>query len=571
MKERKRKIITITIIGIMLILAITTFTYAIWSRTHTQTGINKNTYACFEISYTETNGDGISIENGFPQKDEEGLKNKPYEVQITNTCDTVSTYNVILNKEQGSTLKDEHLKVAVDNDYKLLSTATKTDKREIDNFNNAQSYIIGSGVVGPKQTKVVQIRSWMEKDTPENEGENKSFTFKITIENVVGDSNLLAGKILAANKLQTEEPDFSKGYPNSSSGSDKSGLYKTKDDDGDTYYFRGDVINNYVQLGINKGDSYFYVVGLGQHNETTYGSYEEAENECNNYYDYDFGYNSADECIKGIQSVPMQESGQPILWRIVRINGDGTIRLITDNPIGGIAFNENYSDYQYVGYTYDNHSSCTNDNPCISDYNGSSWTSSTNIGKSSKIKEYLEEWYQSNLAQYNDKIALTTFCNDTSYSSGDETGTLNYGADKRIITDSEPLLKCPDPTKQDGNEKRDYGGIYKLKVGLLTADEMNYAGLSYFNNKPYATRDNYLLNYLKDNDQFYWIMWSMSPHNFGSSYYASEFGGGNGGSINSSNVYGTDYTGDVARPVINLNSDITVTGTGTEQDPYVVQ
>ncbi len=563
MKERKRKITVITVIGIMLILAITTFTYAIWSRTHTQTGINKNTYACFDISYEETNGGGISIENGFPQKDEDGLKNKPYEVEIKNTCDTVSTYNVILNKEQSSDLANEHLKVAVDNDYKLLSDATPTDNRTIEGFQNEKSYIIGTGVIGPKQTKIVQIRSWMDKDTTEEQGENKSFTFKITIENAAGDSNLLAGKILTSNKLQTEEPDFSKGYPNSTDIS-LSGLYKTEDGDGDSYYFRGKVENNYVQLGINKEDAYLYLVGQGKENETTYSSYEDAKNRCNNNYNSDYNYGSAEACIQDIQTEVMQTSGQSILWRIVRINGDGTIRLVTDNPISVLQFNETGSGYQYVGYTYNNNEPCTNDNPCSTYYNGSNWTSSENMGTSSTIKEYLEDWYNTTLKNYDDKIALTKYCNDTSYDSGSENNAVYYGPYKRIMTDSQPSLQCPDPTKQDGNEKRNYGGIYKLKIGLLTVDEVNYAGLAYASN---ATGDNYLLNYLKNNNKFYWYMWTMSP-SYASSSYAYEFYGFDSGDIDKTNV---SYNDHVVRPVINLNSDVTVTGTGTVEDPYIVQ
>ncbi len=563
MKERKRKITIITVIGVMLILAITTFTYAIWSRTHIQTGVNKNTYACFEISYAETNGNGISIQNGYPQKDEDGLKNEPYEVQITNKCDTVSTYNVILNKEQGSTLKDEHLKVAVDNDYKLLSQATPTTKREISGFSNEASYIIGTGVVGPKQTKIVKIRSWMDKDTSETEGENKSFTFKITIETGAGVGDLktkIFGKEYA---VITEEPDFSKGYPNSSSGSDKSGLYLSFDDEGPSYYFRGNVENNYVQLGTNKENAYLYMVGHDQSMATVYGSYDAAENDCNNNYEIDYEYGSAQECIEDIQSEPMQTSNQPIMWRIVRINGDGTIRLVTDNPVGGSAFNETYNGYQYVGYTYENSEPCTHDKPCSSDYSGNSWTNSENMGTNSTIKGYLEDWYNTTLKDFNDKIALTSFCNDTSYGSGSESSTLYYGPYKRLNTDKKPSLQCPDPTKQSGSEKRNYGGVYKLKVGLLTADEMNMAGMSYNG----ATRDNYLLKYLKNNDKYYWWMWSMSPYSALSSN-AIEFYGGTGGGINDYRVYDTDH---VVRPVINLNADTLITsGDGSQNNPFIV-
>ncbi len=571
MKERKRKIITITVIGIMLILAITTFTYAIWSRTHIQTGVNKNTYACFDISYEETSGTGITMENGFPQKDEDGLKNDAYEVQIKNTCDTVSTYNVILNKEQGSDLDDSHLKVAVDNDYKLLSTATKTDLRQIDNFTNEASYIIGTGVIGPKQTKIVQIRSWMDKDTTETDGENKSFTFKITIEAVAGiNKEMPLQAMILSNEIKSDSNlDFTKGFPNLSTPSQdieaKSGLYKTEDDDGETYYFRGKVENNYVTLGTNKEDAYLYMVGQGQNIQMIQGTYEAAVNHCNNYYNDYYNYGTAEECIQAIQKEPMQIFGQPIMWRIVRINGDGTIRLVTDNSVGGSAFNTVTNGYQYVGYTYDNTTPCTKDKPCKSEYSGDSFTNS-NGGTDSTIKTYLENWYKTTLNEFDTKIAYGTYCNDTSYGSGSESISISYDEDKRVVN-YQPSLQCPDPTKQGGSEKILYGGVYKLKVGMLTADEVILAGLNSENNNPYATRENYLLSYLKNNSKYYWYMWTMSP-SCSSSSNASGFYGYSNGNVNTADI---DDDSLVTRPVINLNSDVTVTGTGTQDNPYVVQ
>ncbi len=507
MKERKRKITIITVIGVMLILAITTFTYAIWSRTHIQTGINKNTYACFDISYEETNGQGITMENGFPQTDEQGMKNDAYEVQIENTCDTVSTYNVILNKQESSNLDDTHLKVAVDNDYKLLSQATPTDKRAIEAFQNDKSYIIGTGVVGPKQTKIVQIRSWMDKDTTEDEGENKRFTFKITIETGAGVGDLktkIFGKEYA---VITETPDFSKGFPNSSTSEEevkaKSGLYLAFDDDGDSYYFRGDVKNNYVKLS---QDSEF-------------------------------------------------------MWRILRVNGNGSVRLILNDKLddlSNVPFNDESCNEgnKCVGYTYDNNSACTNEKPCTSEYKNSQFINSSDIGQESDAKQKLEEWYQNNLVKYDNIIELATFCNDSSYFYGNEDGNLIYGVSKRW---SKPSLLCPNPTNRNG-ENRDYGGVYKLKIGLATADELTLAGLS--KNETNSTN-----NYLNHND--YW--WSMTPSytlmNDGiQPFIAYVYAGG------IENDLEFDVTSQYTLfPVINLKSDVTVTGSGTQEDPYVVE
>ncbi len=144
-KKMNKKQIAIIVVAITLIITITAFTYAIWSRTHTQTGVNRNTYACFEIAYEETNGNGVTMENGYPQTDEQGMQNDPYEVEITNTCSTAASYNVILNKEGTSTLADEYLKVAVDEEIQKLSDAQTVDTKTIEGFNNVESKLLGGG------------------------------------------------------------------------------------------------------------------------------------------------------------------------------------------------------------------------------------------------------------------------------------------------------------------------------------------------------------------------------------------------------------------------------------------
>ena len=143
-KKMNKKQIAIIVVAITLIITVTTFTYALWSRTHIQTGVNTNTYACFEIAYEETNN-GVTMENGYPQTDEQGMQNDSYEVQITNTCSTAAAYNVILNKEGTSTLEDDYLKVAVDEEIQKLSDAQTVDTKEIAEFNNVESKLLGGG------------------------------------------------------------------------------------------------------------------------------------------------------------------------------------------------------------------------------------------------------------------------------------------------------------------------------------------------------------------------------------------------------------------------------------------
>lgn len=275
----------------------------------------------------------------------------------------------------------------------------------------------------------------------------------------------------------------------------ESGVYKTEDDDGESYYFRGKIDNNYVSFANN-------------------------------------------------------------IWRIVRINGDGSIRLIHASDIGTSKFNL----ARKVGYTYDNESECTKESPCISDYNKETSAFANNkTATDSVVKTYLEDWYINNLKDYDDKINLSNFCNDTTITSTNATGvTKYYGGYNRILKLKQPSLKCSNPSTTDG-------GNYKLKIGLLNADEINYAGLSYrqitttsSNTSKIADKTNYL---------YYSRAWySMTPHhsNSTSSYMLY---------VSSGRMSNNDITTALyIRPVINLKSDIQITGgDGTESNPYVVE
>ena len=141
-------------------------------------------------------------------------------------------------------------------------------------------------------------------------------------------------------------------------------------------------------------------------------------------------------------------SGQSLYWRIIRINGDGTIRMIyqgtgfnttgTDTQIGTSAFNSSYNNNNmYVGFKY---------------------TSNQvhRTGTNSTILNTLNNWYASNLAdeaEYLDGNA--GFCGDrtpsTSSSSSNGSGgtgrtTTYYGAYIRLYnkgtSNSNPSLQC---------------------------------------------------------------------------------------------------------------------------------
>ena len=294
-------------------------------------------------------------------------------------------------------------------------------------------------------------------------------------------------------------------------------LASTEDDYGTSYYFRGAVKNNYVQF--------------------------------------------ANKC-----------------WRIVRVNGDGSIKLVLHNdntsssssPCAAsnnsttaafarysgstynTAFNSSYNDNAYVGFMYGTAGS--------SDYA----STHANTNKSDILKN-LETWYNNNLKTYESKLADTIWCNDKSTVSGGlgyGTNATDYGAYNRLASTKQPTLKCPNDnnggklSKFTVDDTMNGNGNLTYKIGLLTADEIAFAGsIAYTYNRS---------TYLQENTGTTW-WWSLSPSVF------------NGGVAGVWDVY-SGYLGnsgvgnyDGLRPAISLVSSTNVTGNGTSDNPYVVK
>ena len=218
------------------------------------------------------------------------------------------------------------------------------------------------------------------------------------------------------------------------------------------------------------------------------------------------------------------------MWRITRINEDGSIRIILDDKIDS-SYNNSSTDVKYFGYTYDNEIPCTKNTPCKSEYITDGFKNS-NGGIDSTAKTNLEKWYIENLKNVDNHIEYEKFCNN-----GIDTNAFN--------------LKCDDATEK-------YGGVYELKIGMLSVDEVvmgGYKGLS-------SNTGGVLNNYLKK-DYDYWLMswYSLRDKNMTLAWHGNYIGG--------DKVNGT-YVNNYVRPVINLKADTQATGEGTSSNPYIV-
>ena len=310
-------------------------------------------------------------------------------------------------------------------------------------------------------------------------------------------------------EVNSYTPDFTKSAcDDSSCESHEKGIYETTDTDGNpTYYYRGSVENNYLKFA---------------------------------------GY----------------------FWRVVRINGNGSIRMIydgtvahtngessTDRQYGTSKFNPNYNNNMYVGYMYTS-------------------GEAHGTGTSSTIKTNVDKFYTDKLSNYASKLDTNAgFCGDRSNLNGQSgVGTGNvttYNKGYLRVVESAPTLTCENASDyytvasaSSGNKKLSY------PIGLITADEMMLAGHA-------GGVFDGTYNHVKTNNGSYLVtgnsFWTMTPAGgyppFGGDWWDVDvFHDHGSGNFDDNNAHHTSGL----RPLINIRSDAKITGKGTKTDPYVV-
>ena len=182
--------------------------------------------------------------------------------------------------------------------------------------------------------------------------------------------------------------------------------------------------------------------------------------------------------------------------------------------------------------------------------------------KDSTMKTKLDTWYKNNMTSYTPQLEDTVFCNDRGYDVSKSGWNKDYSADDNYLyfnsysrlSSYKPSLVCSRRIDKFTVEVSNGNGALTYPVGLITTDEVSYAGGRYgSSNSSY-----YLYN---DDEQ-----WTFSPYYFnGSSAY--------GFTLSSSGNLNTTYVGFSygVRPSVSLKPGATVTGFGTTTDPFVIK
>ena len=518
MRVKYKIMLAIITVGIGICL-MTYQSYALWVANHVG-GENIVNVGCFSIEFQEQTNP-ISLNNTYPVSDTKGLTTTPYTFTIKNTCTVDAAYDVTLNTITTNTMNKNWIKYAIHKSTEAKPT-TGTNLGTNNNYNTAteelkitnldESIIIASGSLKQDESVTYNFYLWMDETTG-NEAMNTTFEGSINVISSATKIRNIADEIIASVDTTGACPAVNEDGTVKISKIESTNSYvcSAPDDYGTSYYFRGNVENNWVKFA-------------------------------NTY------------------------------WRILRINGDGSIRMIyagdasvidaLDNKeevlkngyddgstdytqIGVSTFNSSRSDNAYVGYMYGT--------PGSSTYN----ETHANMNNS-KIKTTVDDWYEKHIkgTEYENYLSDTLFCNDRSFASsntGTGVGTSNtsYRASNNRIT-----LACEQQNDRfTVNDKVTGNGALTYPIGLITMDEAYLAG-GYT-----STRNSGYYLYTGN------IYWTMSPLHFRSSESAARvWYVGSAGDLGGYFV----TNGHGVRPVINLKSGSLSKGSGTADDPYTV-
>ena len=552
------------------------------------------------IRYDNKSGN-IVVSNVYPKED--AWVTKKFQVIGNNTTDLLMFYKVkmvIDNNEFG-----------LDLSYTLTGTNTANSGALIPNV-SSNAYIgehdvsLGTGyhIKGKNNVHEYTLKIFLKpSNKDQNYAQQANFAAHLVIE-IDGTSTEKAPKnwdkagsntLLAGIKKNYASPTATLTNPiTDTSASNEAVMSLAPDDYGISYYFRGNVQNNFVSFA----GMCWRIVRITGDGSIKLALYDYSSANCTNTgNDLAFARYSGEHYY-----TPFNGTDPELVNRYYgsqnTLEGNDKYNDLILNPRNNsyqllpLRKDIQYDDNAYIGFMY----GTPNSNTYAQTH--------ANINKS-VILQKLEAWYKAKLTAYTDKLTDTIWCNDKStvkdvtINQGEsENGVLNkqsvvfpglgykqeltlYGAGNRLFHLSQsrekfssamgPSLICPkdndggklskftvDDTK-NGNGKLDY------KIGLLTADEMVLAGMTAY---PTYVNNNYdnasVTSYLRSNANYDY--WTLSPIAFDGDGALVWRAGGDG----RLDGYGVDIS-HALRPSIALKSDTTISGgNGTASSPFVI-
>lgn len=488
-KIKNNKILIIVLISFLAIILGVGISYAFYAAIIK--GNETSTTLQLEAGTLSINYDGGNVVNakGFLPNSDVPFATKTFSLVGNNDSDLYMPYTFTLVVD-ANTFNNGSIY------YSLGGENTSNNGKIVEDSYNMVSnsgLVFGPGYFAPGATNAIHTYTFKfyfpDDGTDQSDEMNRVFEAHIKIEGAKitpeipgGNENLFADGTFAGKIIGGPNKTMVKNYvtnPGAAQPTTNEGLIQNLDDLGSTYYFRGTVENNYVMF--------------------------------------------ANMC-----------------WRVVRIMGDGNVKITLDNVNGACSEATSTSAY-YGNETFY--------------YNGDSSTPSFN---STNAYATLVNFYDEKFNSANQKFIVDSiWCQD-----------FTFAANTRLYNNS-PSFMCSDSSNSDVNEYRNslIGGSIKKgnkslshSIGLLTSDEIVFAGATSagLNNKTYLYKTSYGQ-----------VMATMSPStgdNYGFNIFYLWADGGGFDDI----AYLANESSFYMRPTIVINGKANVLGTGTINDPYIV-
>ena len=455
---------------------------------------------------------------------------------LVNTFESINTLQYKITSDNGYNM---------DNYLNVIKTETSKD------------VVLAYNITIPKNTiQSYQVEfNYVSTEEDQSADMGKKLGGTLAIEESTGKPEIYE-KLLADNPTIKTRTDFSTTFTETNVNT----LYKAKENNTDVYYFAGDARNNWVKFGTWQEDKSIVV---GYLDDVSNGNIAKEFNnisECNS----DGKYGNCEEIV-------ISKKGDPMYWRVIRTNEDGSIRLLYSGTspetqtgfIGTSAINnEQVVDPLYLGYMYGTSGSLENNR--------------TNEN-SSTLKTYIDTWYKSNLVNYTKYLSTTAvYCNDrtlsVSYPNYVIGEWMGFAGSDRLETNKAPSYNCAKTEDKFTTDSSVGNGKLTYPIALMTADEVAYAGGVFYTESKYP---------------FYWvynnadnisitnsiIWWTMTP-NSGSPNLST--GGGSWFGVNTTKPGRIGNPGRIdplaVRPVISLKADMVYkSGDGSAEAPYEIE
>ena len=519
--------------------------------------------ADLKIIFTDSDGsiNGTNIEPG--------KWNVTKTFTIENKSNETYKYNIVIQDLVNTFVTNGYLQ------YKITSTNggyNMTEFKDVPKSETATDTILAYSAsidVGVTQTYTVEFIYKNDESVDQSEDMGKTLSGKLFI--TEGTINIYAGyeKGTLGYQIMGDNPtrgtrsnnnngtnDFATPLTATTTGTlftSTESITGITDSPKEVYYYAGNTTNNWVKFGTFASD---LVKGYYSATSTSFKEYTTLE-ECNSASSYNTNCSY------------VWRKGDPMYWRIIRTNHDGSIRLLyagtspdtTEDYIGESAFNARSNSPKYAGYKYGEDTSLD---------------TIRNNTTDSKIKTYIDTWYKNNLTNYTKYLSTSTvYCNDRSEGTGQiynytssPSSQFNFASYYRMDNDTKgakanPSYNCTD--KRDAFSVDNTSAKLDYPIALMTADEIAFAGgvAKTKMNTPYAW---FTINSAGSQVSTYW--WSLSPVWWGDENSSSVWYWRFDSAYLNEGIVFVPFT---VRPVLSLKScTLYSTGNGTAETPYEI-